>query len=50
MVKPKLLEQVRFAIRSRHLSYRTEQAYVNWIRNFIVLTISDIRLRWMKPM
>ena len=36
MVKPKLLDQVRYAIRTRHLSYRTEQAYVNWIRNFIL--------------
>ncbi len=32
MVKPKLLDQVRYAIRVRHLSYRTEQAYVHWIR------------------
>jgi len=36
MVKPKLLDQVRYAIRTRHLNYRTEQAYVNWIRNFIL--------------
>ena len=36
MVKPKLLDQVRYAIRTRHLSYRTEQAYVNWIRSFIL--------------
>ena len=26
--KPELLDQVRQAIRSRHLSYNTEQAYV----------------------
>jgi hypothetical protein len=36
MVKPKLLDQVREAIRVRHLSYRTEQAYVDWIRRFIL--------------
>jgi len=36
MVKPKLLDQVRYAIRVRHLSYRTEQAYVHWIRKFIL--------------
>ena len=36
MVKPKLLDQVRMAIRVRHLSYRTEQAYVDWIRRFIL--------------
>jgi site-specific recombinase XerD len=33
--KPKLLEQVRQAIRTRHYSYRTEKAYVQWIRRFI---------------
>lgn len=36
MVKPKLLDQVRYATRVRHLSYRTEQAYVNWVRKFIL--------------
>ena len=35
MVKPKLLDQVRYAIRTRHLSRRTEEAYVSWIRSFI---------------
>jgi integron integrase len=34
--KPKLLDQVRDAIRTRHYSYRTEEAYVGWIRRFIV--------------
>lgn len=33
---PKLLDQVRQAIRVRHYSYRTDQAYVGWIRRFIV--------------
>ena len=33
---PKLLEQVRAAIRTRHYSRRTEAAYVGWIRRFIV--------------
>jgi integron integrase len=33
---PKLLEQVRTAIRTRHCSRRTEAAYVGWIRRFIV--------------
>jgi integron integrase len=35
-VKPKLLDQVRHATRVRHLSYRTEQAYVYWIKRFIL--------------
>ena len=32
---PRLLEQVRDAIRRRHYSIRTEQAYVQWIRRFV---------------
>jgi integron integrase len=34
--RPKLLDQVRDAIRTRHYSYRTEEAYVGWIRRFIL--------------
>ena len=33
--KPKLLEQVRQAIHTRHYSDRTEKAYVHWIKRFI---------------
>src|SRR4029450_5383464 len=33
--KPKLLDQVRGAIRARHYSVRTEEAYVGWIKRFI---------------
>jgi integron integrase len=33
--KPKLLDQVRQAIRSRHFSYMTEKAYVGWVKRFI---------------
>jgi len=32
---PRLLEQVRDAIRRRHYSHRTEQSYVHWIKRFI---------------
>ena len=32
---PKLLDQIRNLIRLRHYSYRTEQAYVHWIRQYI---------------
>ena len=35
-VKPRLLDQVRLALRARHLSPRTERAYVGWIRRFIL--------------
>src|SRR5438046_1106567 len=34
--RPKLLDRVRHAIRTRHYSRRTEQAYVDWIRRYIV--------------
>jgi integron integrase len=34
--KPKLLDQVRDAIRLRHYSIRTEQVYTNWIKRFIL--------------
>jgi site-specific recombinase XerD len=33
--KPKLLDQVRQAIRTRHYSDKTEKAYVHWIKRFI---------------
>ena len=33
---PKLLDQVRDAIRLRHYSIRTEKAYVDWCRRFIL--------------
>ncbi|HEY6553815.1 MAG TPA: integron integrase [Vicinamibacteria bacterium] len=32
---PRLLDQVRGAIRARHYSFRTEKAYVAWIRKFL---------------
>lgn len=34
--KPKLLDQVRGVIRRKHYSLRTEQAYCDWIRRFIL--------------
>jgi integron integrase len=35
-VKRRLLDQVRDAIRARHYSYCTEEAYVGWIRRYIL--------------
>lgn len=32
----KLLEQLREALRLKHYSYRTEEAYVEWVRRFIL--------------
>lgn len=34
--KPKFLEQVRTVLRTRHYSLRTEEAYLGWIRRFIL--------------
>jgi integron integrase len=33
---PRLLDQVRAAIRARHYSLRTEEAYLGWIRRYIL--------------
>src|SRR5882724_4947563 len=33
--KPRLLDRVRAALRARHYSRRTEEAYVAWIRRYI---------------
>jgi integron integrase len=33
---PRLLDRVRTALRTRHMSRRTEQAYVFWIRRYIL--------------
>jgi integron integrase len=33
--EPRLLDRVRGAIRARHYSFRTERAYVAWIRKFL---------------
>ena len=33
---PKLLDQVRARLRTLHYSIRTEEAYVGWIRRFIL--------------
>jgi hypothetical protein len=34
--EPKLLDYVRQALRVRHYSLRTEEAYVQWIKRFIL--------------
>jgi len=34
--RPKLLDRVRHTIRARHYSRRTEEAYVHWIRRYLV--------------
>lgn len=34
--EPKLLDRVHIAIRARHYSWRTERAYIGWIKRFII--------------
>ncbi|HFD11425.1 MAG TPA: integron integrase [Crenotrichaceae bacterium] len=34
--KPKLLDRVRYKIRYKHYSIRTEQSYLSWIRRYIL--------------
>jgi integron integrase len=36
MAQPKLLDQVRELLRVKHYALRTEEAYVDWIRRFIL--------------
>jgi len=43
---PKLLERVRLVLRRKHDSYRTEQAYVHWIRRNILFH----KKRYLKEM
>jgi hypothetical protein len=33
---PKLLDRMRQALRVKHYAYRTEQAYVQWVKRFIL--------------
>ena len=36
VTRPRLLDQVRDAIRRKHYSIRTEQAHVFWIKRYII--------------
>jgi hypothetical protein len=40
-----LLEVARDRIRTRHMAYRTEQAYLQWMRRFSS-TVGAIRVKW----
>lgn len=41
---PRLLDQVRAAIRTRHYSLRTEHAYCHWIKRYILFQYKPITL------
>jgi len=36
MERPKLLDRMRAVLRTRHYSIRTEDAYVQWVKRFIL--------------
>jgi hypothetical protein len=48
MVKLNLLDFARDTMRRKHLSYRTEQAYIYWIRKLILFQGKVILVRWVK--
>ena len=43
--KLRFLDQCREVLRFKQMSYRTEEAYVDWIRRFIVWSGKRIRAR-----
>jgi hypothetical protein len=47
--KPRLLDRVRQALRTHHMSRRTEEAYVAWIRRFIFFHDKRHPQRWALP-
>ncbi len=49
---PKLLDQVRGVLRTKHYSMRTEESYIDWIRRYILFHNkrgSNARLKWRHP-
>src|SRR5712692_10274447 len=34
--QPRLLDRVRIALRTKHYSLRTEEAYVSWVRRYVL--------------
>ena len=59
MQKPKLLDQVRNLMRLKHLSYKTERAYVAYIREYILfhnkrhpkyMSANEIRIRTVQEL
>ena len=48
MSAPRLMDQVRAAIRLRHYSRRTEDAYVHGIKRFILFNTNATRTSWRK--
>lgn len=47
--EPKLLDQLREALRVRHYSRRTEATYRQWVKRFIFFITFAIRRKWPSP-
>lgn len=47
--KPKLLEQLREAIRRKHYSIRTERTYCDWVKRYILSMRNAIPRKWLSP-
>ena len=45
---PKILDRVRWHLRVKHYSLRTEELYVQWIRRFILFHGNVTRSKWAK--
>jgi len=44
--KPKLLDQVRNALRTKYYSIRTEESYDNWIKKFVLFHNKNLVRSW----
>ena len=47
--KPKLLEAVREVLRRKHYSLRTEGAYLDWTRRFVLFHGKRHPGTWVRP-
>jgi hypothetical protein len=48
-VKGKLLDQMRQVLRLKHMSIRTEESYVNWVKRFILFHHKQTPTRYERP-
>ncbi len=45
----KLLEQMRDALRLKHYSYRTEEAYLDWVKRYILFLYREVLHQEVEP-
>ena len=44
--QPRLLDQMREVLRLKHLSYRTEESYVSWVKRFMASIMASATPFW----